>query len=439
MNARFVLRRSTSIQPPVSSVASIASLPALRSPLPMRSACALLVGAACATLSGAPTLPAVTTVIQNALAAHEAAGAVTVVVTKDRVLHLEASGFADLATGKPMQPDSLFWIASMTKPITAVAILLLQEDGKLDVAAPVARYLPEFAALKTPSGQPAAITIAQLLTHTAGLGEVSDAAALEAHTLADLVPLCLARPMNFEPGARWRFSQSGINTAAHLVERVSGLSFEAFVQTRILDPLGMSHSTFRRTAEATDRLATCYAKNPVTGALEPVPPRADVGGPDRPAFGNMGLYSTGPDYARFFQMLLGDGVIEGKRILSPEAVKLLTTVQTGDLPTGFFREEEQGSRGANYGWGFGTCVLRTPHEGVAAMLSPGTFGHGGGWGTQAWADPVRGVAYVLMVQRSNFGNSDACELRRAFQQAASDALESRLSAPSNPSNPSNPL
>jgi CubicO group peptidase (beta-lactamase class C family) len=137
----------------------------------------------------------------------------------------------------------------------------------------------------------------------------------------------------------------------------------------------------------------------------------------------MGLYSTGPDYARFCQMLLGGGVLDGKRFLRTESIKLMTTIQTGDLPTGFFQSPGMGSHGTNYGWGFGTCILRTPHEGVAAMLSPGTFGHGGGWGTQAWIDPVRGAAYILMVQRSNFGNSDNTALRRTFQQAAVEAME----------------
>jgi CubicO group peptidase (beta-lactamase class C family) len=103
-------------------------------------------------------------------------------------------------------------------------------------------------------------------------------------------------------------------------------------------------------------------------------------------------------------------------------MKLLMTVQTGDLPTGFFQSAEFGNHGTNYGWGIGTCILRAPHPGVAAMLSPGTFGHGGAWGTQAWIDPRRGVAYILMVQRTDFPNSDASEVRRVFQQAAGDAL-----------------
>jgi CubicO group peptidase (beta-lactamase class C family) len=100
----------------------------------------------------------------------------------------------------------------------------------------------------------------------------------------------------------------------------------------------------------------------------------------------------------------------------------LSTPQTGNLPTGFFQNETYGNRGTNYGWGIGACVLRTPHEGVAEMLSPGSYGHGGAWGTQAWIDPVKGVAYVLMVQRSNFPNSDASAVRREFQKAAATAL-----------------
>jgi len=372
---------------------------------------------------GAPAWPTVSAAIQSAIAAHEVAGAVTVVATKDKIVHLQASGLANIAAGEPMRTDSLFWIASMTKPVTAVAVLLLQDEGKLDVAAPVANYLPEFAALKTPAGQPARITIAQLLTHTSGLGEAADRDAREAHTLADLVRLYLAAPMQFAPGLRWKFCQSGINTAARIVEVVSGQSFDTFVEQRILGPLRMQDTTFYPNATAGAPLAAVYAKNPATGLLEPASPRSDVGRPGDPPFGNMGLYSTGPDYARFCQMLLRGGLVDGRRFLSPAAIRLLTTIQTGDLPSGFLQSPEYGSRGANYGWGLGTCILRTPHDGVAAMLSPGTYGHGGGWGTQAWIDPERGVAYVLMVQRSNFANGDNSDLRRAFQQAAVEALK----------------
>lgn len=372
--------------------------------------------------AGPPKLPAIGDAMQQMIAKNEIAGAVTVVVARDNLLHLETTGFADLAAKKPMSPDALFWIASMTKPITGAAILMLQDEAKLSVTDPVAKYLPEFANLKTPSGKPANLTITQILTHTSGLGEAGGPAAQRARTLADLVPLWLAAPMQYEPGEKWKYTQSGINAAARIVELVSGMTFDAFLQQRLFDPLGMKDTTFYPTAEQRARLATAYAKNKDSGLLEPVPPRPDFGSRDRPPQGNAGLYSTAPDYARFCQMLLNGGTLAGHRYLSPAAMRFLTTPQTGGLPTGFFQNDTFGNHGTNYGWGIATCILRAPHDGVAAMLSPGSFGHGGAWGTQAWIDPLKGVAYVLMVQRSNFPNSDASDVRREFQQAAAKAL-----------------
>jgi CubicO group peptidase (beta-lactamase class C family) len=228
--------------------------------------------------------------------------------------------------------------------------------------------------------------------------------------------------MQYEPGEKWRYTQSGINAAAHIVEVVSGMTFDAFLQKRLFDPLGMKHTTFYLTPGACPQLVTAYAKNKESGQLEPVPQRSDFGSHDHPPQGNGGLYSTGPDYARFCQMLLNGGTFKGHRYLSANAMRYLSTPQTGDLHTGFFQNAPFGNYGANYGWGIGTSILRTPHEGVAAMLSPGSYGHGGAWGTQAWIDPVKGVAYILMVQRSNFPNSDASPVREAFQEAAARAL-----------------
>jgi CubicO group peptidase (beta-lactamase class C family) len=372
-----------------------------------------------------PTLPGIGAAMQDMIAKKEIAGAVTVVLSKDKVLHLETTGYADVAARRPMTPDTLFWIASMTKPVTGVAVLMLQDEGKLSVADPVAKYLPEFAALKTPSGRPANLTITQILTHTSGLGEATGPAAAQARTLADLVPIWLAAPMQYEPGERWKYTQSGINAGGRIVEVVSGMSFDAFVQKRIFDPLGMKSTTFYPTDQQRARLATGYAKNKETGALEPAPPRPEYGPRDRPPQGNGGLYSTPADYARFCRMLLNGGTLDGRKYLSPAAMALLTTPQTGSLPTGFFQSDTFGHYGANYGWGITTSILRTPHAGVAAMLSPGTYGHGGAWGTQAWIDPVKGVAYLLMVQRANFPNSDASDVRRVFQEAATRALEKR--------------
>ena len=375
-----------------------------------------------ATLPAAPVLPGVGTAMQEMVARREIAGAVTMVVTANQVLHREANGLADLAAGKPMPADALFWIASMTKPVTGAAILILQDEGRLSVEDPVAKYLPEFAALKTPSGRPANLTLTQILSHTSGLGEASGPAALKARTLAELAPLWLAARMQFEPGAQWKYCQSGINLAGRIVEVVSGKPFDVFVRERLFEPLGMKDTTFYPDANQRARIATAYARKKENGALEPAPARAEYGRADGPPLGNGGLFSTAEDYARFCQLLLGGGMIEGKRVLSAKAVQALSSVVTGDLPTGFFQNETFGKHGANYGWGIGTCVLKTPHAGAAEVLSPGSYGHGGAWGTQAWIDPAKGVAYVLMVQRANFPNSDASEVRVAFQRAAAAAL-----------------
>jgi len=376
----------------------------------------------CAT----PKLSGVHSSMQSFVDSHDLSGAVTVVATRDKIIDCEAVGLANIETKEAMRPDSLFWIASMTKPVTAVALLMLQDEGKLNVSDPVAKYIPEFADLKTPSGKPANLTIAQMMTHTSGLGEGDKEAAAKAHTLAELIPLFLAAPMQYEPGSRWNYTQSGINATARIIEIASGMPFDVFVQKRIFDPLGMNDTTFYPARKPSAHRVIGYKKNQATGMLEAKPLASSFGVEGHPPLGNGGIFSTGPDYARFCQMLLGRGSFRGKQFLSPEAMRLLTTVQTGDLPTGFLQGPEYGNRGTNYGWGIGTCIVRAPHPGVAEVLSPGTFGHGGAWGTQAWIDPVRGVTYVLMVQRPDSGNSDASEVRRVFQQSAFGALPKDL-------------
>ena len=178
----------------------------------------------------------------------------------------------------------------------------------------------------------------------------------------------------------------------------------------------MKDTTFYLTEEQLPRLATSYQRTD-EGELEATAVGILYGkaptSRDRFPAANGGLFSTAPDYARFCRMILNGGELDGKRYLKPESVTLMTSVQTGDLKTGFT---------PGNGWGLGWCVVREP-QGVTAMLSPGTFGHGGAYGTQAWIDPVKKRVYVLMVQRANFPNSDGSEVRRAFQEAASAALD----------------
>jgi CubicO group peptidase (beta-lactamase class C family) len=222
-----------------------------------------------------PRLPGVGAVMQTLVVADEIAGAVTMVVNRDGTLHLECTGLADIASERPMAPDTLFWIASMTKPVTGVAVAMLIDEGKLAIDDPVERYVPEFATLKTLSGKPAHLTIRQILTHTSGLGEAPPEATRNARELADLVPVWLAAPMKNEPGEKWVYTQSGINLAGRIVEIVSGLRFDAFLQERLFDPLGMVDTTFYPTDQQRQRLATPYARNRDTGKLEVAPPRAE--------------------------------------------------------------------------------------------------------------------------------------------------------------------
>lgn len=335
--------------------------------------------------------------------AHEIPGAVTLIADRDGVTHLQAIGHAGPDGRKPMKKDAIFWIASMTKPITGTAIMMLQEEGKLSVDDLASKYIPEMAKRN--------ITIKHLMTHTSGLPEATADESKAALKLADLIPAYVNKPMKFEPGSKWQYCQSGINTLGRIIEVVSGMPYEKFLEERLFKPLGMKDTTFYVRANQTDRLVT-----PVKREQDGSMTAAEIGllmgkapsSSDRYPAANGGLFSTASDYARFARMVLNNGTLDGKRYLKPESVKQMTSVHTPDLTTGFT---------PGNGWGLTWCVVREP-QGVTAMLSPGTFGHGGAYGTQAWIDPVKGVALILMVQRSNFGNSDASPVRLAFQQAA---------------------
>lgn len=364
------------------------------------------------------TLSGVREAIEPFVRDHTVAGAVTLVAEGERIVHLDAVGQADIEANRPMRPDTIFWIASMTKPITGTAVMMMQDEGKLSVDDPVAKHLPEFARLTTLDGKPANLTIRHLLTHTSGLTEISSDQAKGLTTLAQAIPLYVAKPVEFAPGTKWKYCQSGINTAARIVEVVSGESFATFLDRRLFGPLGMKDTTFYLNDDQLARLATPYRRTDA-GALEPATNPILYGksptSRDRFPAANGGLYSTAPDYARFCQMVLDNGAVGGRQLLKPESVRLMTTIQTDDLKTGFT---------PGNGWGLGWCVVREPQK-VTAMLSPGTFGHGGAFGTQAWIDPKTKRIYVLMVQRANFANSDDSPVRKAFQEAAAAALGSK--------------
>jgi len=375
----------------------------------------LLAAAVAAHGQNAPVLPTASAKLRAHVEAKNVAGAVTLVAGVDRVLHLEAVGSADLAGPVPMKADSIFWIASMTKPVTAVAVLMLVDEGKLKLDDPVGKHLPELAHLKTADGKEHAVTLRQMLSHTSGMAE-APAETYTRPTLAAVIPEYAARPLQFVPGTQWRYCQSSINSAARVVEVVSGQSFPDFLERRLFGPLGMKDTTFYLSEAQLPRLAKAYARTP-EGDLREAPNFILQGksptSRDRFPAANGGLFSTAGDYGLFARMLLNRGALNGRRYLKAESAAELGKVQTGDLQTGF----TPGSA-----WGLGCSVVRQP-QGVSAMLSPGSFGHGGAYGTQAWIDPGKGRVSVLMVQRANFPNADASEVRRDFQQAAADDLK----------------
>ncbi len=347
------------------------------------------------------------------------AGGVALVADGQRILALEAVGESDLATHRKLRTDDLFWIASMTKPMTAVCVLMLVDEGKLQLDDPVEKYLPEF---KNPwmiseSGNdrrvlikpPRVISLRDLLTHTSGMG--ADLPQRPDASLAQIVSAAAREPLQFPPGSRWSYSNPGINTLGRIVEVVSGKRFEAFLQQRLLDPLGMTDTTFWPSRSQIKRLAHAYRKG-TDGTLTNTPvyfadgvALEDRTRTPKPAGG---LFSTAGNVAAFYQMMLNGGVWKGHRLLSESAVAEMTRTQTGDIKTGFVD---------GMSWGLGFQVVKQP-EGVTAMLSPGTYGHGGAYATQSWADPRRQQAYVLMIQVSGLPNGDASDMRRAFQTAA---------------------
>ena len=369
---------------------------------------------------------AVPEALQQLVNSNEIPGAVALVATKDRVLHLSAVGQSDLATGRKMKPDNIFWIASMSKPMTSVAVAMLADDGKLSFDDPVEKYLPEFRDMWVAGEQTAQqrvlvkaarpITLRDLLTHTSGLGEYR---VTDPHwSLAAMIKVLAREPLRFQPGTRWSYSTAGMDTLGRVVEVVSGMPYDKFLQTRLFDPLGMKDTTFWISPSQKKRFVQPIILK--SGKLQPTPIDYMYGGAvtdhERPPLGGAGLFSTAEDVTKFYQMMLNHGTFNGHQILKPETVAEMTRKQTGDLKAR-----------AGMPWGLGFCVIEDPSQTASnKTLSPGTFGHGGAFGTQSWADPTRGIIYVLMISRDKLQPTpDDSAMRRAYQQAIAGALDEK--------------
>lgn len=332
----------------------------------------------------------------------EVPGAVTAVVTREGVTHLASVGYAEAGRKRKLRQDSIFWIASMTKPIIGVSILMLEDAGKLSIEDKLGKYLLEFA--------DSPVTLHHMLTHTSGLEEATPEELARAKTLADLVPIYAAKPLKFTPGEKWVYCQTGINLLGRVIEVASGQALPEFLEKNLLRPLGMKDTTFYLSEAQLERLTITarLTDGKLVDGVNPILQGRSPTDRERYPAANGGLYSTAVDYARFARMLLRGGELDGRRYLSPGAFAKLRANQTGSLKAGFI----PGSS-----WGLAVGVVEEP-QGQTALLRKGTFGHGGAHGTQAWIDPEQNVALILMVQRANFKNSDDSPVRLAFTSAA---------------------
>jgi len=371
---------------------------------------------------GLPALEAETTgniagVLQPFVDSHTLAGAVTLVSTKDKVLCLEAVGYADVANRQPLKTDALFWIASMSKPMTATALMMLVDEGKVNVDDPVEKYLPQFQGqwlaaeqdkdhvlLKKPTRP---IRVRDILSHTSGLPfstrleRTGDALKIDVLSLREAVFSYCLTPLNTEPGTKYNYSNAGINTAGRIIEVVSGMPYEEFMDKRLFGPLGMKNTTLWPTGDQFKRLAKSYKPNADKTGLEETDisqlsyPLDDRKRGPSPAGG---YFSTATDVGIFCRMILNDGVYEGKRYLSEKSVRQMTSSQTGDLPQGY---------------GFGWSADKKPG---------GAFGHGGAQSTNMQIDPQRQLITVFMVQHAGYPGTEGSKILPAFMKAAENRI-----------------
>ena len=379
-------------------------------------------------------LAAATAALEAHIEAGDVAGVVAAVVRDGKLVYQEVLGYGDLETLTPMRFDALFRTYSMTRPITALGILLLQDEGLLDVNDPVQRYIPAFAnqeVLASPDAQDISltrpregdVTLAQLLTHTSGIGS-RNSSLYRAHnvhswdqTLREVVDNVAALPLFDDPGTRYRYGMHS-EVLGRVIEVVSGMSLDDFFVQRIFQPLGMRETGFRVTPEDRDRLATVYRPDE-TGTLHPhqmedIP----VTQSRRLTSAGVGLISSAGDFLRFSQLLLDGGKVDGNTFLSPEAVRMMAenAVPSALLPLG-----ERGYW-AGSGWSLG---------GLAVVLEPGEYDHSvnrdefwwdGSAGTRFWIDPHENMVTIIMAQVSPASGNG---FREGFKTRVYDAIDER--------------
>jgi CubicO group peptidase (beta-lactamase class C family) len=351
------------------------------------------------------------------VAAGKTAGVVTLVARHGHVASLEAVGYQDLESKPPMRTDTLFRLASVTKPVTCAGIMILVDEGRLSLIDPVEKFLPEFKGLKlnpcgtrggyncelvTPSRP---VNVLDLMTHTSGLPAGAPASGEPPNTLAGRVASVHGATLLFEPGTAWNYSNIGYAALGRIIEVVAGQPYDRFLTERIFQPLAMKDTFFFVPPDKANRVASVYSYEADGLHLVPMAP------PKFPA-PEGGLFSTAGDMARFHQMLLGKGTLDGQRILSAAAVDAMTSSQTGSMKAGF---------APGVGHGFGFEVVRET-LGTFRYNSIGSFVKGGAYRTYGWVDPAKDLVGIIFMQRTNGGGDVADEIN-SFMAMAAAAIE----------------
>jgi CubicO group peptidase (beta-lactamase class C family) len=366
---------------------------------------------------------------QRAVAQGTVPGVVAIVATRDQILYFNGFGQRDVANRKPMLKDSIFRIASMTKPVTSAAIMLLQEQGKLRVDDPVSKYLPEFKGREvistfnatdgsfTTRKSSGEVLIRHLLSHTSGLAygfSNTTVSQLQTKTGKQAEDL----PLLYDPGTRWTYSGS-TKVLGKVVEKISGTTLDRFMDDNFFKPLGMMDTFYTVPANKTDRVVTTHQRN--NGRLMENRNPATI---TAPVAGDGGLSSTASDYIKFLQMFLNDGKAQGKTILSKASLQAMTQNQIGNVIvdtqpaaapnlTRPFPTAPAAGRD-KFGFGF---ELTTSNKENPSLRSPGSYTWAGIYNTHFWVDPQRRIAVVLMIQVLPFYDDDVMKLYQDFESA----------------------
>jgi len=352
-----------------------------------------------------------------------AAGFVTIVARHGHVASLEAVGYQDREAKIPMRTDTIFRIASMTKSFTVAGVMILVDEARLNLLDPVEDFLPEFKGIKVnpceeskasqgcdPVNAVRPITVLDLMTHTSGLPDQGASGSEPFKSLAERVSVGAHVLLLAQPGTKWIYSQIGYAALGRLIEVSSGESYEEFLAERLFQPLGMKDTYLFLPPENQSRLAALYTLD-AAGKLMRVPsrpqPAVKVPSPEG------GAVTTASDMARFYQMLVNKGTLDGKRILSAAAVAAMTTNQTGSL------KDVEFSPGLGMGLSFG--VVKDV-VGTFRYQSIGAFMKGGAFRTFGWGDPAKDMFGIIVMQRNNGGGDLAPEIT-AFSILANAAIE----------------